>query len=784
MKYPLFAFAISLSIGILIAQLSDSLPFVLFTAIAVVLLTFIYLYRFPKQKFLIIGLTVFYMIGSIESICALKINQSRFNEYNGKLIYIQGTLDSEPDIRDTKINYIIEVESVTLNGTTHNQSGKILLSTLKSETGGILQYGSKIRFQCQLNLPSGRRNPGGFDYNKYLAKSGISATAFTKSYNIEILEATSGNILKRVGLSLRHSIVNVIDRSLPKEQAGLLNGMLIGYTDGLSEDVQNAFSDSGLSHIMAVSGANVAFIIIPLIFLFKKLRFNQKASNIFIMFVLLLFVFITGFSPAVLRAVLMGELMLVGRLIRRETDIFSSIALAAIILLVSNPFNLFDIGFQLSFAATLSLVLFYNNLKRMLSCKFIPVVIVDVLAATLAAQIGTIPITAFYFNKISLISFVSNIFVVSVVEIITILGCIMAILGHLSITLSQFIGYINYNFLSFVLFVTKTSSRVPFAVLKVVTPSFLAITTFYAASIFMLWYKPLVNLKLKKRYYAVALCTIVILMLLGNFWPRNLEIAFIDVGEGDSTLIRTSSGKTVLIDGGGGSKTDASSNAGESTVIPFLLDYGVSRIDVVIATHGHDDHIKGLVPIIKDIDVGILVVPDISEMKELEPLMDLAHKKNISVKKCDIGESIELDKETKLNVLHPYKGLEIDKSSLNNGSLVLKLVYKNTSVLFTGDIQKEIEDQLIKEKADLAADVIKIAHHGSAYSTTIDFIQLVKPSAAIISVGRNNFGHPSPDILQRLKGKGIQIFRTDESGGVILSTNGEKIEINETIRTR
>jgi competence protein ComEC len=285
-------------------------------------------------------------------------------------------------------------------------------------------------------------------------------------------------------LEIRSRIVGVLEKSLPKEQAALLNGMLIGYTKGMDEKMTGAFSDAGLTHVMAVSGMNVAFIVFPLIFLFKKMRIGQTPANFVIIGVLILFVFVTGFSPSVLRAVIMAVIMLTAQIIKRQTDVITSISFAAILLLLYNPYTLFDIGFQLSFTATLSLVLFYKYIKELLSFKHIPGFISDVLSATLAAQIGTIPITAFYFNKISIISLASNLIVVPLVEVITIIGTIMALAGQFSTEVSQVIGYVDCTFLTFILYVTKISSKVPFAVVRVVTPPLYAVFLYYVASLF------------------------------------------------------------------------------------------------------------------------------------------------------------------------------------------------------------------------------------------------------------------------------------------------------------
>jgi competence protein ComEC len=212
--------------------------------------------------------------------------------------------------------------------------------------------------------------------------------------------------------------------------------MLIGYTDDLNDTVKSKFSDSGLIHIMSVSGANVAFIVFPLMFIFKRAKINKKISTSIIMATLIIFLFITGFQPSVVRAIIMAIVILLGNLILKESDVLTTISIAAIIMLIANPYTLFDIGFQLSFAATISIVVFYSTIKKFISTKFIPNTIVDVIATTIAAQIGVIPIIAYYFNKISVLSLLSNIFVVPITGFVTIAGIVMVILGSLNIFLA------------------------------------------------------------------------------------------------------------------------------------------------------------------------------------------------------------------------------------------------------------------------------------------------------------------------------------------------------------
>lgn len=371
---------------------------------------------------------------------------------------------------------------------------------------------------------------------------------------------------------------------------------------------------------------------------------------------------------------------------------------------------------------------------------------------------------------------------VPLVEIVTILGFVMAILGQISILISQLIGYINSTFLTFILQVSKISSEIPFSVIRITTPSMLYVVSYYFLVLFFLWYKPLFKIQVKYRYYFAALGIIVSLMLIDIFTPKGLEVVFIDVGEGDSALIKTCTGKTVLIDGGGKNpKLYPESNIGEAVVIPFLLDYGVSSLDIVIATHAHDDHMQGLKPVLKDFSVGNLVLPSNTENKEFKEILDISNEKNIPARFCSRGDIIRLDAKTVLNVLYPEQDKTVSKSALNESSLVLKLLYSNIGILFTGDIDHEVEKELLDRQTDLRADVLKVAHHGSVYSTSNDFLEAVKPKAAVISVGKNSFGHPAPSVLERLEIEKIKVLRTDEDGAVILKSDGENIKINRTV---
>lgn len=788
---PVVSFCIMMITGIIIAFVSKSLIVVF----SLFILFFALFYSFGmlggKDAVVAVLMLAFYLLGSLKFLAAESSAKTCFSGYNGEYVQVNGFIDSVPEFKGQKVSYIVRTVSIRKAGNNEyrNIKGKLLLSTPYDMDEKLLDYGRKVVFRGKLTEPDGARNPGGFDYRLYLAQKGAGAAVFAYADDIEPGEDVKGNFLIKAGLMIRERIVYVIESSLPEQQAGLMNGMLIGYREGLSDEVKEAFSDAGLMHIMAVSGANVAFLMMPLSLLLKLLRVRRRAANLLIMAFLNLFVCVTGFEASVMRAVFMACVLLVSSMLYREPDVYSAIAVSCIIMLIISPYMIFNIGFQLSYAATLGIVMLYGNISKIITCRLIPKNAADIIAATLAAQLGVLPITLIHFNKISVIAIIPNILSAPLLEITTILGAIMALLGQFSLTLSRAIGYLNNIFLSLLLYITKWSSSVPYASVRTITPSLAAAAVYYIFVWFFLWYVPKKGIRIRPRHWAAVLACAAVIFAVSIMRPGVLDVVFLDVGQGDCIFIRTSSGKTVLIDGGGSSNPETDSKVGEMTVVPFLLDYGTGSIDVAVATHAHSDHIQGLMDVINMISVKRLLIPAVEDLTDFGDLLAAADKNCIPVSACSAGDTVILDDRTTLMVLNPIDGLRTDELSANNTSLVLKLCYGETAVLFMGDAEREVEERLIDDCSGpgstedlLDADVIKIGHHGSDTSTSEAFIDEVDPDAAVISAGRNNkFGHPSPEVVARLSERGVKTFRTDECGAVILQSDGRKIKIERTI---
>lgn len=782
-KRPLCLFVVSFILGILLVSCIGLNSF-LITSFIILLTIICFLKNLGKFKTTIFILLSFFIAGGMLFYNAEYRYTKSFNQYYGNPVEVKGFIDSEvQNSEDGKSNFVLQTESVIYKNRTFKVKNRILVyvNNINMKIG----YRTKISFTGVVEKPKPATNPGGFDYRRYLASVGISGRVYLHgASDIQVSGKKGGGYLYKTGYAIKNKVVDIISFSLDKNQAGLLEGMLIGYKDGLDENAFKAFSKAGLTHIMVASGMNIAFIIMPFTFIFKKLRLSNFKANIITIFILILFVFVTGFSASVVRAVIMGIIILAGRIIMREPEIYTSISASALIILIINPYTLFDIGFQLSFGATLSLVLFYPRIKSFTEGKYIPNVVSDTLAATVAAQLGVIPVTLYYFNNFSTFSIISNILVVPLVEFVTIIGFIMVFTGLLNIYLAVIIGYINNTFLSFILFITEVTAKIPFSLLKLPTPTLGMVLFYYLFIIYMFkgrnYFKAKKYTKHLKRAFVIL--TIIIFGAKALI-PKPLEITFLDVGQGDSTFIKTAHGTKILIDGGGREANSKSKfDIGESVMIPYILDRGTKKVDIVIASHGHSDHTEGLEAVLRELSVGTVIVPE-TDGKGFGKINSICKDKNISIIKCKQGDRINLDNETVLEVLNPlpYKIDSIAKEDLNESSLVLKLVYKNAKVLFTGDSGLPSEERMLQQGLDLKADIIKVGHHGSPGSSSKDYIMAVKPKYGIIPVGRNNFGHPSQFVIDTFEKQGARLFRTDESGAVIATSYGNGFNIRTMI---
>jgi len=559
---------------------------------------------------------------------------------------------------------------------------------------------------------------------------------------------------------------------------------------------------------------HVTYVLIGISFLLKRCS-NRKAKYFCIIF-LLFFAQFVGSTPSILRAAIMSILAIISKLFFRKSDILNNISISCLIIIILNPYNIFNLGFQLSFLGTLGIVLFNENIMkvfnknygfivdRICSKSFIKKIncikyklnrvkkninilnsIKKIISVSISANILIFPVIIYQHNNISFIFLISNILVTPILGLMSCMGYITCIISLFSLKIAKIFAIIFENILNVFENIAHFSSNLSLLKITVITPNFIFIISIY----FLVFYIKFYSKSIVNKYFNITkfISSILILIIILSFFRvRNpyLKMYFVDVGQGDSTLIITSTNKTILIDGGG--SEFGNYDVGESVLVPYLLDRKIKSIDYIIFSHFDSDHCKGLFSVMENLKVKNVVISKQGEYSEnFNYFVKLAENKNINIIVVQAGHRLIIDKYTYFDILWPTNNL-VNTNILNNNSVVCKLNYMNTSILFTGDIEAIAEKELLNiySNNELEADILKVAHHGSKTSSIQEFVNIVNPKISIIGVGKNNkFNHPSNEIIKRFELNKVQILRTDIMGEICIQIkkNG-KIRIDKKIK--
>ncbi len=442
----------------------------------------------------------------------------------------------------------------------------------------------------------------------------------------------------------------------------------------------------------------------------------------------------------------MSILGLMSFLFYRKSDVYNNLAFSSFIILNFNPYTIFDMGFLLSYGGTIGIILFSNKLSKKFPIKNkILNYIKEMFFVCISANIIIIPIIMYNFNTLSLTFFISNVLVSPIMGIVVILGFVQIFLSIININLAYLLSIFLNPMLEILIFIADFTAKLPLSKILIPTPNIIFIIIYYVIILFCN------KINIKKTI--IILLIIIIIFNVLNLLPKDLRIYFIDVGQGDSTLILTPKGNSILIDGGG-SET-GSFDVGEKILLPYLLDRGVTKIDYMMISHFDSDHVGGLFSILENLRVEhVLISKQGKESENYKHFLEISKRKKIKVIYAEAGDRINIEKNMFFEILFPTRNL-ISENILNNNSIVARLVYKNFKILFTGDIEEIAEKELIKlysKTNKLRADILKVAHHGSKSSTIASFLKLVNPRISLIGVGATNtFGHPNIGVLERLE---------------------------------
>jgi competence protein ComEC len=691
-----------------------------------------------------------------------------------KLTIICTVLEKKYYPNQEKISLKVKVSQIEREDYNIKTQGLILVNTYLGDCP--YEYGDVLKIKGKLEKPIEQKNFGDFDYELYLAREKIfTYLNIWQEKDIQKIGEDDSNFLVSFSLSARDKIKEITKQTLPPPYNYLLTGMLLGEKSFIPSHLKEVFTEAGIMHILAVSGLHVGIIAMALLAFLSILRLPKKLKLLTLILILIIYASITGFRPSVLRATIMFILLIGGKLINRSRNLNISLFFAAFLILLANPLILYDAGFLLSFIVTFFII----NLSPILQGLFSKIVvwIKNPLAVSTAAWVGIFPLSAYFFSKVSIISIVSNIFIIPLTGIAVILGFITFFIGLVNISLAGIIANMNYLVLNMITMIAKSFSLLPFAFVYVAQPSILVIILYYLTVFFIIeiFYKKILSLKIKKKATLIILSVILMIIIVQVFFPTdNLKVNFINVGEGDCILIEAPNKINILIDGGGTPQSDF--DVGSKIVVPYLRRKGINEIDLLILTHPHLDHLEGLLPVLKEFKVDMVLdsglICDLSAYKEF---ISLIQKKGIPYHQAKAGDNFVFSNNLEIFLLNPlYNSDFYSESDFNNASIVVKLFYKNTDFLFTGDIEEAAEKKLLIWQNILQSAVLKVSHHGSSTSTNLEFLNKVDPSIAVITVGKNHFGHPSKKIIERLEDKNIQIYRTDEDGTIIIRTNGRE----------
>jgi competence protein ComEC len=826
MSRPLIYPLIAIITGIVIGYYYPIPYYLLFSAI-IFILVFLLLTirnRWPKANFFLI--IIFVILLGIFNIQIQQYSAYTDNSINhfidkGKL-HIEGIVIDNPILYPDKIVLVVQCIRIVEDNSYRPVSANIRL-TIPDDLN--FQYGDFIRFHTSLKKIQSFQNPGSFNYERYMNLQGIYATGFVAdNSNIIILRQNTASGIRLKLETFRLYLKEIIYLNASSPQREIIEAMTIGNQNAIPVEVRNNFNKTGTSHILSISGLHIGMVaamtFFSILLILKRseylmLRFNIiKIASAASLLMVLFYALIAGMGVTVIRSALMAIVFLCALFLGRQKDIYNALALAALIILVITPNALFDISFQLSFMAVMAIIYIvprFSNFSFPLLAglpvwcqKIIRHIYLSIIVCV-SATLGTLPLIVFYFNRVSAITIIANLIAVPLLGTIALVFCMAFILCvFFSPVMAGFFVKISSFFVQISVYVIDYLASLSWSTFSFTKPNIAEIVIFYLLIFISLRFIDLRHVSgIKKgsperyplflKFILIALIVFSLIdaayLLTKDKFSGDLRVTAIDVGQGSSILVRFPGGKTMLIDGGG--FADSSFDMGKLVVAPFLYHERISKIDIVVLSHPHPDHLHGLIYITDNFDVQEVWITglrlDNENFRQWEKIIS---QKNIKIKYLSAQLPAKEINGVQVNILWPLKPLKVDASNqfydmLNDASLVIKINYGQVSFLMPADISASVERLITESGQNLHSDVLFVPHHGSSRSCSFDFIRKVSCRFALISAGKNNpFRHPHPATLKRLTEANVNILRTDRDGAITMATDGTKIAIDAYVKTR
>lgn len=809
MRRPIIAVLLGFAGGITIEYfLSIRLLFLLVSFVCIIPLVGVHFYRkkipfeiqMADRCYALSLFAVFFVLGAISFLYTDEKNRP-LQDFVGETVTVEGTVLS---VQQKEPTY----SKLTLR--TEHEKALVNISGLLLNPMDLV--GRKIQVRGIVELPSERRNPATFDYRLYLKTRGVYSIVKAKSYDL-VVAKDSVNIVTNSLAKLKYGFMNKLSQSVDLETMGILVGMLFGDKTLIEEDTYESFQKNGIAHILSVSGIHVGIVYGCMNQIFGKRR-RGLFSFITIVF-LLFYAALAEFSPSVVRAVSMIVVHILSKLMFQKYDLTTCTCACAFSMLLYNPFYLFNVGFQLSYLAVLTLAVVLPWTSRQVdflrerNCSEFLTKPLLFIAPVFVIQVGMAPYTAYCFNYFSLGALLLNIPIIFLAGLVIPIGVGMlgifflhSLLGQVGIiqTFLDFafdsLGFVEVLLIGTMDYANQLFYQSGKSFFSVVSPSAFFIFSYYLLMFFVFseFFRVLYQRNLWMKIAKFMVVGVMLSFLLTTFLIKEYDkanLVFIDVGQGDSLHIRTPKGKNILIDGGGSLEYDV----GKKILLPYLLKNGVKKVDLAIVTHLHEDHYGGIQSLARSGMIEKIGIYESNQYKEALLLKETLLEKE-ALLYLTAGQKIQLEDDIYLEILYPEKKNALDyKNSIENeedenkSSLIVRVNYQGLSVLMTGDIGFDGEMDFLdfydtkngKAKSDVRTDILKIGHHGSKYSTSDQFLESIDPKIAVFQVGKNNFGHPNEGVIEKCKNSGIMVYRNDTSGAIILS-KGKQWHIETMIK--
>lgn len=766
------------------------------------------------------------LLGAGRYYSVINIEENNIIKLAGQQVKLQGKLAEPPSVtRDEKgklhLQYVVEVEKVwqgsKADKTGQTMQGKLLVyggeeslkkspqqgenkaaglednNAVESTEGIYGQVGDGIQLTGSIREFHDYGNPGRMNTVMSNKAKGICGRAMISKYSL-VIEPRQEHSLARLAEQVRNKYEEYMAQAMPKQDAAAIFAMLFGGYQGIRPELLEAFTVTGIVHILSVSGSHITLMAGTANIVGRFLHMSPRATAALATGVILFYSLLAGAIPPVIRSALMGILTLLALTAGRERDAQHILGLVALGLLLYSPLWLFDISFQLSFGATAGLLYLAPPLRERLRKK-LPIFVADSLAVTIGAQLSVLPIIAWYFNVLSLSSLLANLVIAPIVEWIIVAGLLAGLLASLIPMAGKVVFLLASVVLGLVYELSRWVAALPGSQIYMPTFSWWGGMLYYIGLGWLVigdeHRKRLMScvgmgrkLRDSKGWQAVFLLgMLVVVFCCGQMRCNNkeMQVHFIDVGQGDSALVITPHGRAFMVDTGG--VREGSYDIGSRVDVPYLLHYGVQKLDYIFLTHAHDDHAGGVKGILSKIPVGAIGIGHEGAGDYLQTFGtgEIGKIKKLLVPLQE-GSSIEVD-GVRIDMLYSPESKKVQESQLqatgNEFSNLIRVSYGEASFLFTGDLIAEQEQQVLANGTNVASTVLKVGHHGSRTSSSKEFLTAVNPGWAVISCGYNNsFGHPHKEILHRLTScTKAEILRTDQQGAIVFRTDGKSIKV-------